>query len=390
MEWAVVAGAATAGLVVGAIAGPWVLRALRASRTRDPEVHASDGRQAIAADDPLPGLGRKSLDSLRVGVVVLDEDDNPVLANPAARAMGLLRAGSELGTVVAHPIMRTLAGQVRRTGVRREVELDLPRGDGAAEPLGVHLRAVGWTAAHVAVEAADVTEAHRVARVRRDFVANVSHELKTPIGALQLLAEALLDATDAAPDGRTPRAWRSVAASGRGRGRRAAVRRTDPRTSPPGSAGWSPSCSSCPGCRAPNRCPSRSRSPSTGWSPRWSTAPAPPPPPSTSTWPSRATRGLTVYGNECQLATAVANLVENAHRVLALEDTTVTIATRATATRSQIAVPTRASASPPTTSTGSSSGSTGPTRPARGPPAAPGSAWPSSSTSPPTMAAAST
>ena len=56
----------------------------------------------------------------------------------------------------------------------------------------------------VAVEAADVTEAHRVARVRRDFVANVSHELKTPVGALQLLAEALLDATDAtvgsAPD----------------------------------------------------------------------------------------------------------------------------------------------------------------------------------------------
>jgi two-component system sensor histidine kinase SenX3 len=41
-----------------------------------------------------------------------------------------------------------------------------------------------------------VTESHRLARVRRDFVANVSHELKTPIGALQLLAEALLDATE--------------------------------------------------------------------------------------------------------------------------------------------------------------------------------------------------
>jgi len=48
----------------------------------------------------------------------------------------------------------------------------------------------------VAVEVEDVTEAHRVARVRRDFVANVSHELKTPVGALQLLSEALLDALD--------------------------------------------------------------------------------------------------------------------------------------------------------------------------------------------------
>jgi two-component system sensor histidine kinase SenX3 len=150
----------------------------------------------------LAGLGRKSLDSLRVGVVVLDSTDNPVLFNPAARTMGLLRAGPVPGTPTAHPIVRTLASQVRRTGVRREVELDLPRGvEGGAEPLGVNLRAVALGGGHVAVEAFDVTEAHRVARVRRDFVANVSHELKTPIGALQLLAEAILDATDASPDG---------------------------------------------------------------------------------------------------------------------------------------------------------------------------------------------
>jgi two-component system sensor histidine kinase SenX3 len=112
--------------------------------------------------------------------------------------MGLLRVGTTPGTVAAHPIIRTLAGQVRRTGVRREVELDLPRGrdGGMQDPLGVHLRAMGIGSGYVAVEAADVTESHRVARVRRDFVANVSHELKTPIGALQLLAEALLDATD--------------------------------------------------------------------------------------------------------------------------------------------------------------------------------------------------
>jgi two-component system sensor histidine kinase SenX3 len=158
-----------------------------------------DGRHVIGTQEgPVPGLGRKSLDSLRVGVVVLDGNDHPVLVNPAARAMGLLRSGGAPGTIAAHPILRTLAGQVRRTGVRREVELDLPRGraGGPQAPLGLHLRAVALGATHVAVEAADVTESHRLARVRRDFVANVSHELKTPIGALQLLAEALLDATD--------------------------------------------------------------------------------------------------------------------------------------------------------------------------------------------------
>jgi len=156
--------------------------------------------------DPHAGLGRKSLDSLRIGVVLLDSDDHPVLANPAARAMGLLRSGGAPGSVHAHPILRTLAGQVRYTGVRREVELDLPRGrePGQAEPLGVALRAVALGAGLVCVEAADVTDAHRVERVRRDFVANVSHELKTPIGALQLLAEALLDATDPTASGADP------------------------------------------------------------------------------------------------------------------------------------------------------------------------------------------
>jgi two-component system, OmpR family, sensor histidine kinase SenX3 len=137
------------------------------------------------------------LDALLVGVVVLDDTDRPVLANAAAREMGLIRQRQGVEEE-AHTIVRTLAGQVRRSGLTRVVELDLPRlthGD----PLGVNVRAVALDGGRVAIEATDVTEAHRVARVRRDFVANVSHELKTPVGALQLLAEALLDATDKDP-----------------------------------------------------------------------------------------------------------------------------------------------------------------------------------------------
>ncbi|MBC7372651.1 MAG: ATP-binding protein, partial [Frankiales bacterium] len=49
---------------------------------------------------------------------------------------------------------------------------------------------------HVALLVEDVTETRRVEAVRRDFVANVSHELKTPVGAMALLAEALQDASD--------------------------------------------------------------------------------------------------------------------------------------------------------------------------------------------------
>jgi two-component system sensor histidine kinase SenX3 len=204
-------GLLLAALAVGVVVGLSLARTHRSGRAKPAAEPPSGGAKkpkggrAIETDEDAPsgkhglkGLGRKSLDSLRVGVVVLDAEDNPVLVNPAARAMGLLRSGGAPGTMAAHPILRTLAGQVRRTGMRREVELDLPRGraGGASAPLGLHLRAVALNSSHVAVEAADVTESHRLARVRRDFVANVSHELKTPIGALQLLAEALLDATE--------------------------------------------------------------------------------------------------------------------------------------------------------------------------------------------------
>ncbi len=205
MDWVWAAGL-LAALVAGIGAGLLIARR-RPAAVAAPVERAAPAKKGRAIETDadqrtgkhgLKGIGRKSLDSLRVGVVVLDADDEPVLVNPAARAMGLLRSGGAPGTIAAHPILRTLAGQVRRTGVRREVELDLPRGraGGAQAPLGLHLRAVALNSTHVAVEAADVTESHRLARVRRDFVANVSHELKTPIGALQLLAEALLDATD--------------------------------------------------------------------------------------------------------------------------------------------------------------------------------------------------
>jgi two-component system, OmpR family, sensor histidine kinase SenX3 len=144
-----------------------------------------------------PNLAQSSLNALQVGVLVLDGDDRPALANPSAREMGLIRARpAGDGAAEAHTIVRTLAGQTRRSGMSRVVELDIPRAGGNGEPLGVHVRSIDLGGGYVAVEAADVTESHRLARVRRDFVANVSHELKTPVGALQLLAEALLDALD--------------------------------------------------------------------------------------------------------------------------------------------------------------------------------------------------
>jgi two-component system sensor histidine kinase SenX3 len=185
VQWGYALGLAGAA-AVGAAVSVTARRTRR--RTVEPTPAAPVGNISLA---------RPTLAALRVGVLVLDAADRPVLANPAARDMGLVRLHDGGGGEV-HTILRTLAGQVRRSGTSREVELDLPRAKGVdggpSEPMGVHVRVSALREGHVAVEAADVTEAHRVARVRRDFVANVSHELKTPVGALQLLAEALLDA----------------------------------------------------------------------------------------------------------------------------------------------------------------------------------------------------
>ncbi|MEV4210676.1 ATP-binding protein [Micromonospora sp. NPDC049662] len=332
MEWAVavvVAVALAAGVVVGVLLPRFLPARGGSTSTGSASSRWSTGRPAIA-DSQQAGLGRRTIDSLRAGVVVLDDDDVPVLINPAARAMGLLRTGSTPGSIAAHPLIRTLAGQVRRTGVRREIELDLPRGrDSAGEnPLGVHLRAMGLGNGFIAVEAVDVTESHRLTRVRRDFVANVSHELKTPIGALQLLAEALLDATEPA-DATAPDLSEDLVAA-----RRFAERIQHESTRLGRLVQELLELTRLQGAE-----------------------PQPPPEPVALDWViaevvdrTRTTaaargvevtvdgeRGLTAYGSDSQLATAVANLVENAINYSG-EDTTVRVTLRGDGEHVEVAV----------------------------------------------------
>jgi two-component system sensor histidine kinase SenX3 len=153
-------------------------------------------RRAPVPADPVPAgldldLSRRSVEALSTALVVLDSADEVVLSNPAARRLGVVRDGR-----ITHNALRLLTRQARRAGEPHDTELELPRGRGL-EPLGVRAQVVPLgPAGHVALQVDDITEAHRVAKVRRDFVANVSHELKTPVGALALLAEAILDATD--------------------------------------------------------------------------------------------------------------------------------------------------------------------------------------------------
>jgi two-component system sensor histidine kinase SenX3 len=93
--------------------------------------------------------------------------------------------------------MLQMARDTRRDGEIRQVELDLPRrGTGRGDALAVSARVAPLGSRLVLLLVEDLTEARRIEAVRRDFVANVSHELKTPVGALSLLSEAVMDASD--------------------------------------------------------------------------------------------------------------------------------------------------------------------------------------------------
>jgi len=181
---AVAAAAAIAGVLTGVIA----MLAFRWSE-RDQK---RPTRTSLHTDPVLPPGVDTVLSVLRSSAVVLDEADAVVKASSAAYALGLVRGGK----LSVEPML-TMARDTRRDGEIRQVELDLPRrGTGRGEALAVSARVAPLGSRLVLLLVEDLTEARRIEAVRRDFVANVSHELKTPVGALSLLSEAVMDASD--------------------------------------------------------------------------------------------------------------------------------------------------------------------------------------------------
>jgi len=136
------------------------------------------------------------LSVLSSSAVVIDSEDRVLRASAAARSFGLVKGDRLMvGELLA------LARQVRRDGEIREGEIEVSgtRFGGRTTSFAVRVAPLGSGVGGgglVLLLAEDQTESRRVEEVRRDFVANVSHELKTPVGALALLAETVEDAAD--------------------------------------------------------------------------------------------------------------------------------------------------------------------------------------------------
>jgi two-component system sensor histidine kinase SenX3 len=137
-----------------------------------------------------------ALAELREGVIVLDTDGSEVFRNPAAERY---REARHSDAVIAAALDTLVSGALNGERCDREQQVfGPPRAfvHLSAVPIGTSDRPLG-----VAAFVADVSEMHRIESVRRDFVANVSHELKTPIGALEVLAETLVAEDDPAVTG---------------------------------------------------------------------------------------------------------------------------------------------------------------------------------------------
>ena len=176
--------AALLGAALGAAAGAGAVLALRGAGKSPPARPAAPAPQ-------LPDGVTAVLSALRSGSLVLDTAEAVVWASSTAYSWGLVREGR----LADEEIVRAVRA------VRSDVEVasfDLEprrRRRGGARFLFT-VQVAPLTNDLVVVLAEDRSEVARLDDVRRDFVANVSHELKTPVGALSLLAEAVEGASD--------------------------------------------------------------------------------------------------------------------------------------------------------------------------------------------------
>ena len=178
--------------VAGAVLGAVAVKTRRADRSDGAVVTAlrEDADDRLAAAEATQHWLKGALDEAADAVVVVDRIGREVVRNAAARQIVDSRHGDVLAEDALDEVVRSaLEGKPSE----RELALYGPPPQ-VLQLRAVPLRRSGEVTGAVAFMR-DVSEARRVEQIRRDFVANVSHELKTPIGALGLLAETMA-ATD--------------------------------------------------------------------------------------------------------------------------------------------------------------------------------------------------
>lgn len=145
-------------------------------------------RAAEVIEPELPDGVVQVLEASNLASLVVDASNNVILASTPAIALGLVQPQ---GLVAVE--LESLLAKVRADGDALAEQQELVRAHDRVH-VRVHVTRLGTRYLLVLVD--DLTESLRVDAVRRDFLANVSHELKTPIAAIQLLSETLKEVPD--------------------------------------------------------------------------------------------------------------------------------------------------------------------------------------------------
>ena len=173
--------------LVGGTVG--VFLAQRLQRAQDPTPQTPRVQPASGSAETVDDVDRtlrSAVDQLSLGVVVADADGRVVYRNQPAKNL----QGTHAGVLIDEHVDQVLA--TGRTGVRVDDQFVLQGPPKVILQLQAEPMPNGYSVATIE----DVSERTRIDSMRTDFVANISHELKTPVGALAVLAEALAGETD--------------------------------------------------------------------------------------------------------------------------------------------------------------------------------------------------
>ncbi len=210
-----VAGVLVLGVVIGVLlfrrrghrAIAQRLNALASRLAIEPQAHDGKVESALSYLEEVTGAAhnavaesnaesirlRRSLDTLPLGLVLCDETGGVIFRNTQAEHLMASRYGD---AIAAQAVTDVLAGGWTSGVAERTIDIYGP----PRRTLTIRATVIddGRRSLGVLAVIEDVSERRRLEDIRRDFIANVSHELKTPMGALGLLAETLQSERDPA------------------------------------------------------------------------------------------------------------------------------------------------------------------------------------------------
>ncbi|MCH3975297.1 MAG: ATP-binding protein [Bifidobacterium tibiigranuli] len=176
-------------VVVATIALTWLVVSVRDRNSeRADDAPWSPGQRLFDDESLSPHVVHRMIEAMPNALIVCSSQGLVSYLSPGAAQLGLVDRDR-----LAAPELMDLLAQVDSDGVLRERELTTGAGEQATHTR-VRIGAIDDDAYAVFLD--DVSEQRRFEEVRRDFVTNVSHELKTPSGAIALLAETISDAAD--------------------------------------------------------------------------------------------------------------------------------------------------------------------------------------------------